>query len=358
MKVIESLKENSVILIHIVVWGVLFGIPLLYGFENDAAMRFARRNSVMLIGLMITFYGNFLWGIEKLLFKRKYWRFILFNIALFIFAMVFRNCANTFFDALDDIPTGEGRKHDGLISLFVFNDFIFTLLAISASFGIKYISGLYEIEIERKKLENETLTSELSLLRYQIQPHFFFNCLNNIYALIGSSPTEAQRAVHNLSKMMRFVLYDSSNIAIPLAKEIDFLRNYISLMKLRLSPKASVVTSFPDDVAGVTVPSLLFIPLIENAFKHGVEPGGMADISCEMKVSDTEVSFCVKNKIAESDKAEDRSHSGIGLTNLRKRLDIIYGKKHTFSAQTLENDGVYVSRIVIPIGSVEDNLTV
>lgn len=354
MKIVERLKENSVILIHIAVWGVLFGIPLLYGFENTAAMRFARRNSVMLIGLMMTFYGNFLWAIEKLLFKRRYWRFILFNIALFVFVMVFRNCANTIFDALDDIPSGSSRRHDGLISLFVFNDFIFTLLAISASFGIKYISGLYQIEIERKKLENETLTSELSLLRYQIQPHFFFNCLNNIYALIGSSPTEAQRAVHNLSKMMRFVLYDSSSsTTIALAKEIEFLRNYISLMKLRLSPKASVVTSFPEDVADVSVPSLLFIPLIENAFKHGVEPGGMADISCEMIVSETEVSFCVRNKIADSDKAEDRSHSGIGLTNLRKRLDIIYGNRHTFLAQTLEDEGIYVSKIVIPIGSVE-----
>lgn len=333
---------------HVLVWGFLFIFPYLYAAENPDAMRFALRNSLMLFWLMLTFYANYLWAIDKLLFKRGAWSFILFNVVLFVVLCVLRRYASSFLDILlDEAP--RAKRDDGMASLFVLNDSIFTMLVICASLGIKHVSSLQQIEIERKKLENETLASELSLLRYQIQPHFFFNSLNNIYSLIGKSPAEAQKAVHSLSKMMRFVLYDSSNTTIPLTSEIEFLRNYMSLMKLRLCDKAHVSASFPDDVEGVSVPSLVFIPLIENAFKHGVGANGAAEIRCEMSLTEGAVCFTVENKVPPDDVKEDRSHSGIGLANLRKRLDILYGEKSQFETSLDQAAGVFRAKVLIPL---------
>lgn len=330
------------------VWAFLFVVPLLYAVESPDALRFAVRNGIMLFWLMLTFYANYLWAIDRLLFKRRTWQFLLFNVALFFALWVLRRYANTLVDVLLEHTAHRG-KHDGMMLLFLVNDFIFFSLTICASLGVKHISSLHQLEIERKKLENETLASELSLLRYQIQPHFFFNCLNNIYSLIGSSPKEAQKAVHSLSKMMRFVLYDSSNTSIPLSSEIDFLQNYIALMKLRLSGKSSVLASFPSNADGVSVPSLIFIPLIENAFKHGVGPGGAADIKCDLTLKDGTVSFVVQNKVADSGANEDRSHSGIGLANLRKRLEILYGVNSRFSTTLDEKNSIFRAEVVIPV---------
>lgn len=347
-RLVDFFKSHSPLLLHVLVWGFLFVVPLLYAVESPDALRFAVRNGIMLFWLMLTFYANYLWAIDRLLFKRRTWRFILFNVALFFALWVLRRYANTLVDVLLEHTAHRG-KHDGMMLLFLVNDFIFFSLTICASLGVKHISSLHQLEIERKKLENETLASELSLLRYQIQPHFFFNCLNNIYSLIGSSPKEAQKAVHSLSKMMRFVLYDSSNTNIPLSSEVDFLKNYMSLMRLRLSDKAIVEASFPSETEGVSVPSLVFIPLIENAFKHGVGPGGAADIKCVMSLADGVVSFVVQNKVPSPCAGEDRSHSGIGLANLRKRLEILYGDKSQFVTSLDEDEGVFRAEVVIPI---------
>ena len=355
MKLTDMFKWNSILFMHVVVWTVLFIVPLLYAVDNAAASKFAMRNCVMLCGLMVTFYANYVWGFDKLLFKRRYWLFVLFNIALFAILWVTRGLANSLIDSLGDAVVHH-KRHDGFSSIFVFNDIVFSLLAISASFGIKHISAMHQIEMERKKLENETLTSELSLLKYQIQPHFFFNCLNNIYSLIGNSPKDAQKSIHSLSKMMRYVLYDSSS-NILLSKDIDFLKNYISLMRLKLSPEARLTLSFPEDTGDVFVPSLLFIPLVENAFKHGVGSGGRADISCVMSFSGSSVTFIVENEMFSSEPVEDRSHSGIGLVNLRKRLDILYADKYKFETTVSCTDReVFRAEIVIPVAQTSNHI--
>ena len=348
MKVQELLRSWHVVIIHVLVWIVLFGLPMIYGSESEGALRFARRNCAMLIGLLITFYANLLWAIDKLLFKKRYVWFVLFNLALFAVVNVERSWMNSIFDNLENIPR-EVHKHDGMRPLFMFNDFLFTLLAIGASLGIRHLSSLHKLEIERKKIENETLNSELKLLRYQIQPHFFFNCLNNIYSLIGISPESAQKAVHNLSRMMRFILYDGSNQTVVLSQEVDFLRNYISLMRLRLRQDARVEIDFPEECTDVEIPSLLFIPLIENAFKHGVGAHGEADIQCKMKLDNGRLTFVVENAVFGTLNEKDGAHSGIGLVNLEKRLSIIYGDSCSFYAKKNDEGNKFVACVEIPV---------
>lgn len=357
MKPSELLRSRAILLAHIFVWAALFLVPFLYVAENPEAVRFAKRNCLMMTQLAITFYANYLWAIDKLIFKKKIPLFVIFNILLFVILMFGRRWANGLIDVVPDVPHERPRfGGDGMMKLFVFNDLVFSILAICASFGIKHVATLHQIEMERKRLENETLTSELSLLRYQIQPHFFFNCLNNIYSLIGISPKDAQKSVHSLSRMMRFVLYDSSSPSIPLAKEIDFLNNYIALMKLRLSPKAQVEVSFPDGDDDVSIPSLLLVPLVENAFKHGVAPGGDADICCRMTLDGERLRFEVTNKIFETQKDEDRSHSGIGVANLRKRLEIMYGNQCLFDAKPTDDGLTFRAVVEFPLSDVNSQL--
>ncbi len=355
MRLQKILRTWHVVIIHILVWVVLFGLPMLYGSESEGALRFARRNCAMLIGLMITFYANLLWGIDKLLFKRRYVWFILFNLALFFLVSFERTALNIFFDSLENIQREEIPRHDGMRPLFMFNDFIFSILAIGASLGIRHLSSLHNIEIERKKIENETLSQELNLLRYQIRPHFFFNCLNNIYSLIGISPDKAQKAVHSLSRMMRFILYDGSNQTVTLSQEVDFLRNYISLMRLRLRQDATINLQFPDDTNSIEIPSLMFIPLVENAFKHGVGPHGEANISCLMSITDNRLSLVVENEIYNHGNERDGAHSGIGLANLQKRLHIIYADQCQFSAERVGDSSLFRAKVSVHINAHKSN---
>lgn len=350
MKPDDELKSGHVLLIHVLVWALLFGLPIIYGIENEGAFRFARRNCVMLVGLLITFYANFLWGNAKLLFRGRYVWFFLFNVALFVVVSAIRGGVDNVIDDIESLPRrGHGKASD-IRPLFVFNDIIFSLLAICASVGVNLLVNMNRLEIERKRIESETLKSELELLRYQIRPHFFFNCLNNIYSLIGTSPMAAQKAVHSMSRMMRFILYDGSKQQIPLAQEVDFLCNYISLMKLKLRPEARVRVSFPDNVDDVAIPSLLFIPLVENAFKHGVGGHGEADIECAMRIEQGRMlSFRVVNKVFEANAERDVSHSGIGLVNLRKRLDIIYGGGYSFTSRFDDGGATFEACVTIPI---------
>lgn len=343
----ELATPRYVVVVHILVWVVLLGLPLVYGMESEGAMRFARRNFVMQLGLCFTFYANYLWAIDKLLFRKKYVWFVIANIAIFFLVRYGQFFFNQLLDSYEHAD--HIRRHDDMKPLFIFNDFIMSLLAIGASLGISHLNSLHKFEIYRKKLENETLTSELNLLRYQIRPHFFFNCLNNIYSLISISPEAAQKAVHSLSRMMRFILYDGSNQTVTIAQEIDFLRNYVALMKLRLRPEADIQLLLPQRVGEESIPSLLFIPLIENAFKHGVGAHGVASIRCQMTIQDSRLDFSIQNHVYETQNEKDGEHSGIGLSNLKKRLDILYGDDCQFSATLTTDQKTFIAKISIPL---------
>jgi hypothetical protein len=201
-----------------------------------------------------------------------------------------------------------------------------------------------------KELEREKLRSELEYLKYQINPHFFMNSLNNIHALIDIDKDKAQTAVQELSGMMRYVLYEKSSIFVPLEKEISFIKDFIELMRLRYTDKLEVTTNFTSDTKGVNVPSLLFMQFVENAFKHGVtyakksfinislfvdEAGGCVAFSCRISLPDTA-------KVAVSTVS-----GGIGIENAKKRLGLLFGNKARLLISV--SDGWYNVEMKIPI---------
>jgi len=208
-------------------------------------------------------------------------------------------------------------------------NFLFTsILIVGFSFGLAVLGKLSQNEKERKELEKEKLNSELAFLKNQISPHFLFNTLNNIYALISMDSQAAQQSILKLSKLMRYLLYESEQGKTLLSHEIDFMKNYIDLMKLRLSPRIDLKVTFPENKTEREIPPLLFVPFIENAFKHGVSLRDNSYIHISMEVSDNMISFITANSIGMSSQPGDGQYSGIGLENVRKRLNLLFPEQH------------------------------
>ena len=150
---------------------------------------------------------------------------------------------------------------------------------------------LNQTEKRQKELEKEKLNSELAFLKNQISPHFFFNTLNNIYSLIGINGPTAQESVLKLSKLMRYLLYESEHGETMISHEIDFMNNYIDLMKLRLSSRVELKVDFPKEFSDFPIPPLLFVPFIENAFKHGISARDRSFIHITLKINNNQISF-------------------------------------------------------------------
>ncbi|WP_245946364.1 sensor histidine kinase [Arenibacter echinorum] len=231
-------------------------------------------------------------------------------------------------------------------NLFYYVDMIASMVPIVFSVALKTTERWYKSENERKEAQTINLQAEIQHLKYQLQPHFFFNSLNNIYALVDSSPETAKKTIHSLGKLMRYLLYDTETEKVALQKEIDFMTQYIELMKLRFSNKITISYSFPTVPQNIKVVPLLFITLVENAFKHGIPASSEASLSFKMEITDTFLVFTAKNQnLPKSD--SDKSGSGIGLENLRKRLQLLYPDSHSFVYQV--KDEIFTAVLTLEI---------
>ena len=182
-----------------------------------------------------------------------------------------------------------------------------------------------------RELEKSRAEAELQNLKSQLNPHFLFNTLNNIYSLIAFSPERAQEAVHDLSRLLRYVLYDSSQPMVPLEKELDFIRNYVELMRIRLPEHVKLTTDISAATPETQVAPLLFISLIENAFKHGVSHNKPSFIDLKIHQEGTRIVCSIRNSDFPKDNGQDKSGSGIGLQNLSRRLELLYPSHHIFT---------------------------
>jgi hypothetical protein len=202
-----------------------------------------------------------------------------------------------------------------------------------------------------KRLEKENLEQQLEYLKYQINPHFFMNTLNNIHALVDIDPEKAKTTILELSKMMRFVLYEGNKQGVPLDREIAFLQNYITLMKLRYTDKVRITMKTPDSIPNKDIPPLIFITFVENAFKHGVSYQQDSFIDICIEVADDLIFTCRNSRIP---KEEDK-HGGVGLQNVRQRLDLIYGD--SYSLDINDQTDTYTVCLKIPLNSHLSPLT-
>jgi LytS/YehU family sensor histidine kinase len=196
-----------------------------------------------------------------------------------------------------------------------------------------------------KEVEAERATAELRNLRSQINPHFLLNTLNNIYALTAFDTPKAQQAIQELSKMLRHILYDYQQPKVTLSDEVEFLQNYVNLMRIRLSD--SVDVKFQTFIANpqLEVAPMVFISLVENAFKHGVSPSEPSFIHIQIESADNQIVCDIQNS-NHPKTANDHSGHGIGLVQVQRRLELTYPDHYQWEHGPTD-DGIYRSRIVI-----------
>ena len=236
--------------------------------------------------------------------------------------------------------THDNRPPDGLRYFF---DFLTYLIPVALSIAISAGKKIQKAEEMKTEADKIKLQSELQHLKYQLQPHFFFNALNNIYSLIDFDSEKAKQSIHSLSKLMRHLLYKTEVEKISLSEEIDFLNKYIELMTLRINDKTKVHTNFPTKIPDVQIAPLLFISIVENAFKHGVSATQPSDMFFKMEIlNDEEILFSASNSnFPKTD--SDKSGSGIGIENLKKRLNLLYDEKHQFHTEV--KDDIFTAEV-------------
>jgi len=208
---------------------------------------------------------------------------------------------------------------------------IITYYIILVSLGVFWLTKQL---ISIAKLKNEKAKTELMLLKSQVNPHFFFNMLNNLYGLVGKDAKKGQELILKLSDMMRYSIYEGEKETVTLKEEVDYLENYIELHKMRYHKKIDINFNCQIEEDYKVMP-LLFIILLENAFKHGVERlTDNAYVNVDMVIFNNEIQFTVENNF---DCSEDVENSGIGLKNLKRRLELVYPNKHKLSFSIVEN---------------------
>ena len=221
---------------------------------------------------------------------------------------------------------------------------LMALLVIGANLSIKQFFKAIRDQRNMEELEQEKLASQLRYLRYQISPHFFMNTLNNIHALVDIDPEKAKESIVQLSKLMRYMLYEGDKPTIPIEKEINFLTQYVSLMRLRYDDSVKISLSLPEEASGAEIPPLLFINFVENAFKHGISYQEESFVDVSMKIEGGRLLFGCRNSKHEEHPATDQG--GIGVGNTSRRLDLLYGDNYTMDVTS--EDGVYDIRVDIP----------
>lgn len=332
-----SLPDHKIKLtLHTLAWIIVIIIPL---YLNNA---FGGGNLHRLyefylhtFSAAVIFYLGYLWLVPKYFLQDKKFTYVIIVIGLILATHYITNFIEEsyLFDPIQDEKFREAMKsvtgkdenfRPPMKAFGFFNHFISSILLSGFAIGLGVMEKLKQNEKKQKELEKEKLNSELAFLKNQISPHFFFNTLNNIYSLIGIDGPTAQDSVLKLSKLMRYLLYESEHGETMISSEIDFMNNYIDLMKLRLSSRVELNIDFPKEFSDFAIPPLLFVPFIENAFKHGINSRDRSFINISMEIDNDKISFNAENSIGKSSQVGDLQHSGIGLENVRKRLGLLF----------------------------------
>jgi hypothetical protein len=331
------------VFIHVLTWTILIIIPLYLSVRYGDNRRFFRLffiKDIITYGLL--FYINYLVLVPLLFFKGKRARYFIAILALVIGFYFISYLPNAYIVKRSDrAPDTEQRMERPKESpalfreLQAYNYTLASLVIVLLSLGLGSLNRQTEIERKHEELEKEKLNSELAFLKNQISPHFFFNTLNNIYSLIEINKDDAKESIIKLSKLMRYLLYESEQGETTLKREIEFMNNYIDLMKLRLTDKVDLNISFPAVDDKIAVPPLLFIPFIENAFKHGTGSRDKSLIHISMEINEKILTFKCRNTIVGNQNGTaSLSDSGIGLDNAVKRLNLLFPDAHDLKIDT------------------------
>ncbi|MBR2862100.1 MAG: histidine kinase [Bacteroidaceae bacterium] len=351
-----KLYRNIEIAIHILTWLYIFASPLLFKRSGEAVdfTRYLLR-SMFPLSTCLIFYLNYLWLFPKYFLKKRYKQFLLLNAGIILLVIIGREIQIMYTLPPEFLKSRNGNLSPHIHKHGIIPSPIFFILRSLFSYifvvGLVVVIGLSKqwriSETARKEAEFQKTEAELKNLKSQINPHFLLNTLNNIYALTAFDKDKAQEAIQELSKMLRYMLYGNHTEYVYLKKEADFINTYISLMRLR-QPK-NVELSIDINIEGsehLQIVPLLFISLVENAFKHGVSPTQPSFIHISLKVENDTVIFSARNSNFPKN-SSDKAPGGIGLQQVRSLLNYSYPGNHRWTYGPTPDNKIYVSTIEI-----------
>ncbi|QEC76397.1 sensor histidine kinase [Mucilaginibacter ginsenosidivorax] len=283
---------------------------------------------VINIGL---FYINFLVYIPRFLDKKRYWAYACVAlITIIVFGVIKYGVGLLFKDVI--LIHNKGQQIS--FAAYFFNTVFTSLIFIFLSTVLKFTTDWFLNERIQHDLENQRLTAELAFLKSQINPHFLFNSLNSIYSLAYQKSDTTPEAILKLSEIMRYMLYECNDNRVDLSKELQYLHNYIDLQKIRFGNKAFIDFKVMGNVTNQQIVPLLLIAFIENAFKHGVANDVMTPIKLLINVDECKLHFYIQNKKHTHNRD---AIGGIGLTNVQRRLNLLYPGKYTLNIRDTED---------------------
>jgi sensor histidine kinase YesM len=322
--------------IHVIAWGLLLMVPFMSTYQ--VIVSFVTTANISFVPIIISslfliaiFYFNYFVLIPKFLLLKKY---LLYVITLMLSIVIAFILSEVFFNLFDINPDNIANINPLLLKIepvMRANAFLMLILSILASISLILNNHL-------RQLEKEKLVAQISSLKFQINPHFLFNTLNNIYATAIDALPRTADMVDKLSEMMRYTMKETQNDFVPLEEEINYLNNYIELQKLRLESKIRFDYTIEGDFAELQIAPMLLIPFVENAFKHGVNSEQDSNIRISIKANESELHFLVANNKVNIQSNIKENRSGLGIENTKHRLSLIYPSKHLLTIKETEND--------------------
>ena len=336
-------KDLGLFLLQAAIWAILILLPMLVSWLTTHNWENTSNTGNIAWGMfrspMLVYFANFYIFDRWLFTKRRYGTFVGVNLLLML-ALNWK-----MFYIGEYAPEMPAVAWVGFfIGLFVY--FLLNLAMIAAALGLRHFIRVQRIRQQLQEEKARHTEAELAWLKNQINPHFLFNTLNNISSLAAIDGEATQEAIAQLSDLLRYAMYETNKVAVPLQGEVEFMSNYIALMKLRVGRNTVVNTHFSIQNPQMEIAPLLFISIIENAFKHGVSSNKPSHIIIRMEQHDDKLSFECRNSNYPK-AATDRSGKGIGIENTRRRLNLLYPDRYTWDQGICDNGESYFSKILI-----------
>ncbi len=353
MKIYTRIIKLSEPILVIFVWMVLIITPILFRDDfNNSVWRSVRNQVEILVPLSLLFILNRFIFVPKFLFRGRWILYVgavlvtitLLTVGSFLYDTTIKKVPPRELAAREyeeQRPPPPGHSQEFVESMkdprrplprqprpmppFA-NFLIMSVMIVGFDTGLRSGLRLIESENEKVRLEKENVANQLVLLRNQVSPHFFMNTLNNIHSLIDINSEEAKEAIIKLSKMMRYLLYETETEKTTIKKEVEFLESYVNLMKLRFNEKVRITMNIPSVIPDRSLPPLLFTSLIENAFKHGVSYLDESFIAIDLVIGEERLLLAIRNSKPAAGRNDE--FSGIGIENTRKRLTLLYGTSY------------------------------
>jgi uncharacterized protein YlzI (FlbEa/FlbD family) len=327
-------KVNRTLFLHIIGSLAFLSIPILSSPDFNTGQNLFTINPFLqnfsrTLFLLFFFYLNYYVFLPKLYFSNK--KLYFFITILLCFLLIY-TVSNLLFPFDFQPKMNNGNKppiKPNQFFHFFESGFFQFIIVVTLSYLLK-INQRFETIKQEKQL------AEISYLKAQINPHFLFNTLNSLYALTITKSDEAPNAILKLSNMMRYVVTESSQDFVPLSKEINYIKDYIALQKLRMNEDVNFSFNYKGDEVGKSIAPLIIIPFIENAFKYGLNPDEESEIRIEIAVVEFNLTLISKNKMVVHELSEDLK-TETGIENTKKRLEFIYPNKHLLEISEIEN---------------------